>query len=815
MTVQSKAAESTPQSASVAGFTVIAAHDPHRALNELNALDEAKTGEVVVLLADEADRVHAAELAKAVIDGTVDASIAVRSPPKSFAPSQRVKHWLSRLAVWPLGDAADPLSGSLAARRSLLLPLRVAPESFDLGLELLAQRGEGLRIRNVPVRRTIAPPPMTPSDLRRYARRIMALAGGAVSLSGATRFATVGVLAMIVDLIFYQMFLRFGVRIGSAHIASFVISAAFNFYLNARWTFAVSAREAGEPLWRQYARFLAVAVMSLLLRGGVLGLASGPLGIPAEVAIFAGIAVAAASNFLGNAFFVFPAGRIPGRILVPTTTRWRVAAIGTLLFALSLRVVYMAQPNLLPEEAYYWLYAQHPDIGYLDHPPMVAWAIRAGVLLFGNSEFAVRLPAIACGLVALGFTFAYARAQAGKSAAFVTVLLLSALPYYFGASLVMSPDAPLTAAWAAAIYYLHRALVLDRSKAWWGVGISVGLGMLSKYTIALLGPAALVFIILDSRARRWLLRPEPYLALVLAALLFAPVIVWNAENDWVSFAFQSTRRAAAPFSFGLPELIGDILLLLTPIGAVAAVPAVLARFATGIERRGSLFVAALTLTPLAVFVAFSLTHGMKLNWTGPLWLAVLPAMAAAIVTPAAGNPWQAGLNRVWPPAVVALLLIYALGLHYLVLGLPGVPDRNDLRGLPLGWRDLTRQVLPLADEVARSDGKAPVFVGLDKYTFASEVAFYGARERGAMPDVASQGLFDGDGLMFARWTPQASLNGRTLILLAYHERDLEQGSVMQHCANLGPIASKQVLRDGRTVGRYAVRICRGYRAGGT
>ena len=43
-------------------------------------------------------------------------------------------------------------------------------------------------------------------------------------------------------------------------------------------------------------------------------------------------------------------------------------------------------PNLYPEEAYYWNYAQHLDLGYLDHPPMVAWLIHLGTTVFGNTE---------------------------------------------------------------------------------------------------------------------------------------------------------------------------------------------------------------------------------------------------------------------------------------------------------------------------------------------------------------------------------------------------------------------------------------------
>lgn len=46
---------------------------------------------------------------------------------------------------------------------------------------------------------------------------------------------------------------------------------------------------------------------------------------------------------------------------------------------------------LIPEEAYYWMYSQYPALGYLDHPPMVAWLILAGTTLLGDVELGVRL----------------------------------------------------------------------------------------------------------------------------------------------------------------------------------------------------------------------------------------------------------------------------------------------------------------------------------------------------------------------------------------------------------------------------------------
>ena len=69
----------------------------------------------------------------------------------------------------------------------------------------------------------------------------------------------------------------------------------------------------------------------------------------------------------------------------------------------------------MPEEAYYWNYAQHLDIGYLDHPPMVGWLIAAGTAVFGDTEFGVRIGALCCGAVAGFFTYRLTREMFGAA----------------------------------------------------------------------------------------------------------------------------------------------------------------------------------------------------------------------------------------------------------------------------------------------------------------------------------------------------------------------------------------------------------------
>jgi len=193
-------------------------------------------------------------------------------------------------------------------------------------------------------------------------------------------------------------------------------------------------------------------------------------------------------------------------------------------------LIFMACIDLIPEEAYYWQYAQHLAWGYLDHPPMVAWLISLSTFIFGKSEVAVRLPAFICWLIAAVFMFRLTVNLCDRDTAFRAVLLLAVLPIFFGLGFFTTPDAPLYASWVGCLYFLERALIGQNRRAWLGAGLCLGLGMLSKYPAALLGLGALAYLLVDRRSRRWLLLPDPYLAAIIALLLFSPVLVWNMQN---------------------------------------------------------------------------------------------------------------------------------------------------------------------------------------------------------------------------------------------------------------------------------------------
>ena len=214
------------------------------------------------------------------------------------------------------------------------------------------------------------------------------------------------------------------------------------------------AGAGGNPV--QAGTALVVIVLAYILRAGVLGLCTAQWRWPALVAMVPASLSGLAVGLAGVPFFV----RGPSLARVDGNARLRQAAILSIAYLLALRLVYLGQVELIPQEAYYWNYAEHLDLGYLDHPPLVAWLIAAAKHLHG-SEFFVRLPAVASWALMLVFSFRYAQDLAGQATALRTALLATVLPYFFAVGVFVTPDSPLAAAWAAALFYLRRALLAD------------------------------------------------------------------------------------------------------------------------------------------------------------------------------------------------------------------------------------------------------------------------------------------------------------------------------------------------------------------
>jgi 4-amino-4-deoxy-L-arabinose transferase-like glycosyltransferase len=338
------------------------------------------------------------------------------------------------------------------------------------------------------------------------------------------------------------------------------------------------------------------------------------------------------------------------------------------------------------------MWSKHLAGGYYDHPPMVAFVIRAGTVIAGDTEFGVRLVSI---LLALPMSFAVFRAASIlfgglRVAATATILLNVTLMAAVG-TLIVTPDAPLLVASSFVLFFLAKVLETGRGAWWLGVGVAVGAALLSKYTSLFFGPAILIWLASIPKLRRWLLSPWPYLGGLVALALFAPVIIWNADHHWVSFIKQMGRARIEDFR---PAFMGELI----PTQIAFATPLVWILGAMGLyallmRKVGAM--AARTLinsifwTIALYFTWHSLHARVEANWFAPIY----PAFAIAAAVAAHLTRWQTRAQRVadfclrWAaPAGVVMFVLLVVQAD--TGWLSGYRRDATVRSVGVGWREL-------------------------------------------------------------------------------------------------------------------------------
>lgn len=205
---------------------------------------------------------------------------------------------------------------------------------------------------------------------------------------------------------------------------------------------------------------------------------------------------------------------------------------------LAIKLALSAWYPLFQDEMYYWVWAQHPALSYFDHPPFVAWLIRAGLPLqdFGS---AVRWPTVLFGHMALLIWLTIVKDRLSPKSAILYCLLFSLAPLTGLGTIIATPDVPLLVFWSLAVLAFIEALQTEKWRWFIALGISAGLGFCSKYHMVLLMPLSLLcFYLTKQRATQY---AKLSVSVVLALLFSAPVFIWNYQHDWASFSFQLQR----------------------------------------------------------------------------------------------------------------------------------------------------------------------------------------------------------------------------------------------------------------------------------
>jgi undecaprenyl-diphosphatase len=392
--------------------------------------------------------------------------------------------------------------------------------------------------------------------------------------------------------------------------------------------------------------------------------------------------------------------------------------------------------DLSGDEAQYWDWSRHLDLSYYSKGPLIAYIIRGSCALFGHDTMpAVRFPAL---LLAAGTSICIywlTRKLFGSDRIALGAILLGAIvPMFTAGGTLMTIDPPFFFFWALATCLAVKAVFDERRWAWPLIGIAVGLGFLTKYSMLFWLPFLLIFLAVDRRNRSRLATVYPWLTIAIALAFCTPVLIWNARHQWVSFHHVATQTNTGQGN--TLTFLGAQVGIVNPAIAVFMLAAICYALTgwskSDPNRRAMLYLVCIGVPFFLVCLFDSLRTKVQPNWPAPAYFTLLILTAYFISTRLTSiqhwRPW-----RGWFIAAVAfgLLVQVVIRASSAMYPLAALVNRTFPKAYLTPQKfDLVFKLRGIADPFARtvSDDLKQLppgsFILCEDYQDASQLAFY-------------------------------------------------------------------------------------------
>jgi 4-amino-4-deoxy-L-arabinose transferase-like glycosyltransferase len=409
---------------------------------------------------------------------------------------------------------------------------------------------------------------------------------------------------------------------------------------------------------------------------------------------------------------------------------WVVAA--AIIVAATLLHLYLAvRFPLSPDEAYYWQWSRHLALGYYDQGPMVAWWIRASCWLFGETTLGIRAGIVVAALATQLFVFLLARDLFGPRVALLSLIPSTLTPLALAGGFVATYDPLVVLFWAACLYFASRAIFFRSGPAWLWLGISFGLGLLSKHTMVLLAPCLLLFAWTSKDYRALLAGRGVWSALAVALVVFSPNLWWQSQHGWMTFAhlfLLAGKGLDQPFARRLGDFAGSQVGLMTPLLFFLLIAAMVWSCREGRRPGGERvwFLFWSSGPVLLLFLLMTVKSKVQANWAVCGWLT--PPISLVLWADYASRESGSRSRTRWRLTVAAMAFAVFLSA---VLIWPevrpllhvNVPYRWDQMNKLYGGAELAAAADPMRRAMERETG-GQIAVGAVTYDNASRLAFY-------------------------------------------------------------------------------------------
>lgn len=273
------------------------------------------------------------------------------------------------------------------------------------------------------------------------------------------------------------------------------------------------------------------------------------------------------------------------------------------------------------DEVYYWTYAMFPDWSHFDHPGMVGWVMQLFSLnLLFNSELALRLSSVIFMTADTYIVYRIGCEIKNRLTGFYAALLYTSSIYAFIITgIFIMPDTPLSLFMLLSIWCFIKYFSSGQAKHILLAGLFAGLAILSKYSAIFLWVGAGLYILVFDRNK--LKIGYLYLSVLISLVCMLPLLIWNIQNDFISFTFHGDRVGLfGEFhpEYFLTEIFGE-LIYNNPVCYVLTIIALVSLFKGNkyLDKTPIRFLLLFALPLIGMFWFFSLTRRILPHWTSP------------------------------------------------------------------------------------------------------------------------------------------------------------------------------------------------------
>ncbi len=437
--------------------------------------------------------------------------------------------------------------------------------------------------------------------------------------------------------------------------------------------------------------------------------------------------------FLGSAVSIFVIAIAKYTILNKKLNIYKAFLIFTLTALSIFRIYYIFNGpiDLSPDEAHYWEWSRRLDLSYYSKGPMIAYLIYAGTSFFGDSVFGIRIMAVLFSVLSSLVLYKLIKdIYDNVPAAVFGSLLFQFIPLYAPFGIIFSIDSPFIFFWILSLYVFWIALknteqssgdthssTLSEYKIWLLLGLTTGLGLLTKYTMSFFFPCG--FLLLLFSEKRWLLKTlKPYSALITAILIFSPVIIWNFQNDWVSMKHTAGHAGIADsFRISLKsfaEFMASQIGVITPVIFMMMIYRLIKPAQFDFKHRFLFF---FCIPVIAFFLLKSLQSKVQANWAMHGFITGIIVFSGYYLNPSRFNISKIAVIFTAVGIIIALFVTAIT--HY--PSAINLPLKLDPTSRLRGWSKLGGEVSGIHSLLSKN---SQVIIFSDSYQVASELAFY-------------------------------------------------------------------------------------------